>query len=104
MISLWFVRYFGIFSNCPQGGDCDTHLPQVNADAGAVNVALKIVFAIIGAVALIFIMLAGLKFITAQGDPQGVAKARQTIIYALIGLVIALLAEAIVTFVLGKIG
>lgn len=90
------------FTNCSTSG-CDTHLPIVGASSHSLQAILQIVFGVIGAVALIFVIIAGLQFVTSQGDPQAAAKARQTVIYAIIGLVIALSAEVIVKFVLGRI-
>jgi hypothetical protein len=72
----------------------------VQADDPSVQVILQLVFGIIGALAVIVILYAGFKFVTSQGNPQEAASARKTIIYALVGLAIALSAEAIVTFVL----
>ncbi len=88
---------------CLDNAQCDTGLPTVNADQGALTTIMQIVFGIIGAVAVIIIIIAALNFATAQGDPQKVSKARQTIIYAAIGLGVALSAEAIVTLVIGKL-
>jgi hypothetical protein len=50
-------------------------------------------------VAVLIIVLAGYLFVTAQGDPEKVAKARNYVIYAMIGVVVALLAQGIVSFV-----
>jgi hypothetical protein len=49
------------------------------------------------------IIIGGLRYVAAQGNPQDASKARGTIIYAVIGLVLALAAEAIVTFTLGNV-
>jgi hypothetical protein len=48
------------------------------------------------------IILGGLKYITSGGDAQKVASAKSALIYAIVGLVIVALAQAIVRFVLGK--
>ena len=82
---------------------CQTGLPTVAADNNAVQTVLQITFGIIGALAIIYIIIGALHFITAQGNPQEAAKARQTIIYSVIGLIVALSAEAIVTFALSKV-
>ncbi len=79
-------------------------LPKADAGTGNFQNVLQIVFAVMAALAVLFIVIAGLRFITAQGNPQEVSKAKSTIIYALIGLLVALLAEAIVAFTLGKLG
>lgn len=82
--------------------DCSTGLPQPGATGSNLQHLLTIVIGTLAAVAVLIIVLAGLSFITAQGDPQKVARAREAIIYALIGLAVAVSAELIVTFVLGK--
>lgn len=89
---------------CPDGsGSCDTGLPQVNASQGNLQTAFQIVFALVGVGAVFMLAYSGLLFISAQGDPQGIAKARRTIVYALIGLAVAISAEVIVSFVLDKL-
>jgi hypothetical protein len=71
--------------------------------SGKVEDIINLVFAIIGGVALIVLILAGIKFMTSQGNPDGVSKARTTILYAAIGLVISISALTIVNFVVGKL-
>ncbi|MGF7229098.1 MAG: pilin [Candidatus Saccharibacteria bacterium] len=58
-----------------------------------------IVFGISGAIALLIIVIAGFQYVTSQGNPQSVAKAKNAIIYAGVGLVVLILANAIVAFV-----
>ena len=77
-----------------------TGLPHASASSTNLQQILQIVFGVVGALAVLFIVIAGLRFVLAQGDPQDVAKARSTIIYALVGLLIALAAEAIVSLAL----
>jgi uncharacterized protein YacL len=61
-----------------------------------------IVIAII--VCLVFLVMGGLKWTTSQGDQQKIAQARQTIIAAMVGLIIALCTFFIVATVLGVFG
>lgn len=89
---------------CPLGGDgCDTGLVKTGATAGNLKSFLQAAFAIIGVVAVIMIIIGGIQFITAQGESQGVVRARKTLVFALAGLIVAISAEAIVTFVVGKL-
>ncbi len=53
------------------------------------------IFGIVIAIAIIFFVLAGFYFITAQGDPAKVGKAREMITYAIVGVVVAILAKGI---------
>lgn len=57
---------------------------------------------VIGAVAVIMIIYGGFKFVTSGGDADGTKAARNTIIYAAIGLAVVLLAQSIVYFVFRK--
>ncbi len=58
---------------------------------------------IIGALSVVMIIVGGFKYITSSGDPSKVGSAKNTILYAVIGLVLSLLAYAIVQFVVGRI-
>ncbi len=88
---------------CLDGVTCGTGLPTVSADQGSLSIVLQLLFGIVGGVAVIIIIVAAMSMIAAQGDPQKVATARQTIIFAAVGLAIAISAETIVYFVIGKL-
>lgn len=79
----------------------DTNLPGVPADAASIQDILAIVFAIAGAVAFLIVIIAGFQFVISGGDPQKVSKARQTILYAVVGLVVCSVAFTVVKFVVG---
>ncbi|HUC88236.1 MAG TPA: hypothetical protein VMR95_03760 [Candidatus Binatia bacterium] len=85
------------------GQPYNTDLPTVGASSDTVQVILQFVFAGIGALALIIIIIAAIQFVTSGGDPQETAKARNTLLYAAIGLIVAVSAEVLVTFVLNNI-
>lgn len=57
---------------------------------------------VVGIVSVIFIVWGGYKYIISNGDSSQISTAKQTIIYALVGLLVALLAQPIVNFVLSK--
>ena len=70
------------------------------------NVVVNIIngiVAAIGLVAVIFIVVGGINYMTSAGDSGKIEKAKKTILYAAIGLVICALAFAIVNFVIGNI-
>jgi hypothetical protein len=64
--------------------------------------SINVFSAIIGIVAVVMIMVGGLKYITSQGDATSTASAKNTILYAAIGLVVVALAQVIVRFVLDR--
>jgi len=53
----------------------------------------------VGILCVVFIIIGGIRYITSSGDPEKVKSAKNTILYALIGLVIAILANVIVQVV-----
>lgn len=57
------------------------------------------VFAIFVAISVIFIVISAFEFVTAQGDPAKITKARMSLVYAVIGIAIALLAVGIPTVI-----
>lgn len=63
----------------------------------------QIIFAIAGAVAVIIIIIAGLRYTISAGNPQEAAKAKNAILYALIGLVVCVAAVGIIRFVINRI-
>jgi hypothetical protein len=63
----------------------------------------QIIAIFVGVAAVIVIIVSGLRFVTSSGDPSAVASARQALIYAIVGLVVAAAAQAIVSLVLVKL-
>lgn len=76
------------------GADSGTSLEASISDI--VNMLLFIV----GVIAVIVIIIGGIMYATSAGDPARAKKAKDAILYAVIGLVIAILAYAIVNFVI----
>ncbi len=56
-----------------------------------------------GAVAVVVVAAAGIGYISSQGDPEKIKKAKNAILYAIAGLVIIVLGQAIINFVIGKV-
>lgn len=78
------------------------NLPSASFDS-SLPAVLKIVFAAAALLSVIFVAVGGLKYTLSNGDPSGMAKAKDTILYALVGLIIAVSAFTIVSFVGGRL-
>ena len=65
-----------------------------------VQIVVNVLLFIVGLVAVIMIIVSGLRYVTSGGDAGSVSSAKNTLLYAVIGLVVAFLAFAIVNFVL----
>lgn len=75
-------------------------LPDVKVDTG-VSALLNIVFTLAGLLAVVFIIIGGVKYTLSGGDSAGLKSAKETITYAIVGLIVTLLAFGIVNFVTG---
>jgi len=83
--------------------DCtDTPDDSVSINS-VISTLITILSFIVGLVAVIMIIVAGFKYTTAGGDSNKITSAKNTLIYALIGVAIAALAQVLVRFVLNKL-
>jgi hypothetical protein len=78
---------------------------QVDSNGGGslqslIVTVINVFSVIVGVIAVIMIIIGGLKYITSGGESSNVSGAKNTIIYAIIGLVVVALAQFIVRFVL----
>lgn len=84
-------------------GISDIQSPFTKTDLmGTVSTILTAVIGIVGILAVIMIVYGGIQYTMSAGDAGKVKKAKDTILYGIIGLIVALLAFAIVNFVLGS--
>jgi hypothetical protein len=87
---------------CASNGQPDAcGLPQT-ASASGIQSILQIALGVLAALSVLFIVIGGLRMVLSQGSPEDTSKGRSTMIYALVGLVLALIAEAFVSFVLDQ--
>ena len=70
---------------------------------GIIVKATNILAIVAGIAAVIIIIIAGIHFITSNGDPSATGSARSTIIMAIVGLIIIVLAKSIITFIVSRI-
>ncbi len=70
---------------------------------GIITNVTNILLFVAGALAVIMLIVGGLRYAVSSGDPKAVTAARNTIVYAIVGLVIAFLAFAAVNWVLGAL-
>lgn len=81
------------------GNGCYTDISLTAVIRNLINVFSVIV----GIVAVVMIVVAGFKYITSGGDSGNMTSAKNTLVYAIIGLVVAALAQVIVRFVLQSV-
>lgn len=88
------------------GADCtqsdSNNTPNSLFESGGVfKTIVNIFLFIIGAIAVIMLIYGGIRYTISGGDSKNVTAAKDTILYAVVGIIVAILAYAIVNFVIG---
>jgi hypothetical protein len=87
--------------NCAKGEGQQTELFGSN---GVVTLIINVMLFIIGILCVVMIIFGGIRYTTSTGDKGRVDGAKNTIIYAVVGLVVAIIAYALVNWVFGAVG
>lgn len=96
------MNKFFIFLSSISISPTSLSIPKSSPD-NAITTALKIVFALAGAISIVVITVAGLQMVLSQGNPEQVNKSRNAVLYAVIGLVICITGYSLVSFVVNKL-
>lgn len=90
---------------CSKENENDNSVYCQNKDSGGAQVGgiiktiVEVLLMAVGAISIIMIVIGGILFALSSGDAQKAAKARSTILYAVVGLIVSVFASAIVNFV-----
>ncbi len=87
---------------CIPGLPCNSD----TSSAGVKTLISKVIVFVLdflGLIAVLFIIIAGIRLIVSQGEEEQKEKAKKTILYVIIGLIIILFARVIVSFVTGTV-
>jgi len=82
---------------------CDGCPANLFGDKGVFKQVTNTVLYIVGIIAVIMLIIGGIKYVVSGGDAKKVTDAKNTVLYAIIGWVIAFLAFAIVNFVISAL-
>jgi Type IV secretion system pilin len=82
--------------------DTQTNNP-ITGSGGILSKAVNILAFLTGVASIIIIIIAGIKYITSTGDPGKVSSAKDTILYAVVGLVVSVTARAIILFIVNRV-
>jgi len=80
---------------------------QDPTQGGLINTIIRIINALLvlaAIAAIVFVIIGGVRYITAQGDEDAVEQAKNTVIYAIIGIIVIILAAVIVNFFVSQVG
>lgn len=97
----------GSIQNDPLNGGAQCSQPtNTSSDlfgtGGIFTKITNVLLFIIGAISVIMLIIGGIRYVVSGGDSSAVTAAKNTILYAVIGIIVALLAYALVNFVIGS--
>lgn len=97
--SVLVVFLFNIFN----GGAGLTQVASTNTGAAAVRNVFNVIYGIMGILSVMYIVIGAIKFATSTGDPGKAASARNTVIYAAVGLIVVIAASTITSEVITRV-
>lgn len=97
-----FAEEVGSLSDGVNSSKSDEQPTSLFGDGGVFETISKVLLFIIGAVSVIMLIIGGIRYTISQGDSAAVTSAKNTILYSIIGLIVAILAYAAVSFVIGS--
>ena len=78
----------------------DDQQTDLFGDNGVFKIITNVLLFLIGAVSVIMLIIGGIRYVVSGGDSAAITSAKNTILYAVIGIVVAILAYALVNFVI----
>jgi hypothetical protein len=85
---------------CGKGTD---QVKDLTGSGGIITTVINVMLFVVGILCVIMIVFAGIRYATSAGDKQKVDNAKNTIIYAVVGLIVAMIAYALVNWVFGAL-
>lgn len=96
------VGAINVFKACPDGSTAEVCKAKDDSVSSPVQAVISTLLFAIGIISVIMIIIGGIRYTLSNGDSSQIKSAKDTVLYAVIGLVVALLAYAIVNFVVGR--
>lgn len=91
----------GGVGNCTSGSGT---VSSLTGSDGVVTTIINVMLFIIGILCVIMIIFGGIRYTTSNGEPDRVKGAKNTIMYAIVGLIVAMISWALVNWVFTNIG
>jgi hypothetical protein len=97
------VSAIAVFNNCAGGGNSSV-CNSANTDKAdsMVKIIINTLLSLLGIVAVIMIIVGAIRYTASAGDAARVKGAKDTVMYSVVGLIVAILSYTIVNFVLDK--
>lgn len=86
-------------ANSARGADQATNL---FGNTGIFTTITNVMLFVVGAISVIMVVVGGLRYVVSGGNSGNITTAKNTILYAIVGLIIAIMAYAVINFVIGS--
>ena len=91
-----------VFDQCDNNPDSTVCKSQNDNATSMIRIVINTALVVLGMVAVLMIIIGAIRYTVSNGDPSSVKGAKNTILYSVIGLVVAILAYTIVNFVVAR--
>ncbi|HRJ06799.1 MAG TPA: hypothetical protein PK096_01415 [Candidatus Saccharibacteria bacterium] len=93
-----------VIDNACKGGNKDTAVCKAQGDTAGplVRSIINILLFVVGVISVIMIIVGGIRYTISNGDASQIKSAKDTVLYSVVGLVVAMLAYAIVNYVIAQ--
>ncbi|HMI09089.1 MAG TPA: hypothetical protein VK497_01680 [Candidatus Saccharimonadales bacterium] len=89
-----------VFDSCAGNSTAAVCKSQKDNATPMIKIVINLLLTALGMISIIMIIIGGVRYTTSQGDSSGIKSAKDTIVYSVVGLVVAILSYSIVNFVL----
>lgn len=96
------LAFDGTIQNGAEAARGNNQTSDLFGSAGVFKTITNVLLYVLGAISVIMIIIGGLRYVISGGNSTSVTAAKNTILYAIVGVVIAILSFAIINFVLGS--
>lgn len=97
-----FDKSMGDGASSARGKDMPEEELFEEGGGGIFQTITNVLLFIIGAISVIMLIVGGIRYVVSGGDQNAVTSAKNTILYAIVGIIVALLAYAVVNFIIGS--
>ena len=97
------VPVYAIETGCSLNSNSEPCKASTDLVGGILKNVINVMLYLAGTIAVIMVVIGGIRYITSDGDSSKANQAKNTIIYAVVGIVVSLMSFAIVNFVIGRV-
>jgi hypothetical protein len=94
------VSAINVFDQCANNSTAAVCKAKGDTVGPLIQTVINILLYILGAIAVVMIVIGGIRYTTSNGDSSAIKSAKDTILYSVIGLIVAIMSYSIVNFVI----